>query len=242
MSEGRPARLLIVDDDARLIRLVREVLSAAGYTVISRAGGEQAVQAAAVEQPDLILLDIILKDFDGYRVCRRVREFSDVPIIMLTARISEADLLTAFEAGADDYITKPFSSKELLARVRAVLKRSRAASTSAGEGQLVCGDVTIDVARRRVTVGDRPVYLTATEYALLLQLASHRDQVLLHEQLLSEVWGAAYCDDVDYLRSYIHHLRKKLEYDPSNPTLIVTVQGVGYMLATPAGVPAGRLP
>jgi len=237
--EPRRARILVVDDDPRLIRLVREVLTAAGYAVVSRAGGEQAVQAAAVEQPDLILLDIVMKDFDGHQVCRRVREFSDVPIIMLTARIAEPDLLAAFEAGADDYITKPFSSKELLARVRAVLKRSRAAAAPSEEGRLVCGDITIDLGRRRVTAGDRPIYLTATEYALLLQLASHRDQVLLHEQLLTEVWGAPYRDDVDYLRSYIHHLRKKLEWDPSNPTLIVTVQGVGYMLATPAGVSTG---
>jgi two-component system KDP operon response regulator KdpE len=236
-GEPRPARVLIVDDDPRLIRLVREVLSAAGYTVVSRAAGDSAIQAAAVEQPDLILLDIVMKDVDGYQVCRRVREFSDVPIIMLTARIAETDLLAAFDAGADDYITKPFSSKELLARVRAVLKRSRLRPASAGEPQIVCGDVVIDLARHRVTVGERPVYLTATEYSLLFQLATHRDQVLLHEQLLSEVWGTQYRDDVDYLRSYIHHLRKKLECDPSNPTLIVTVQGVGYMLATPAPIP-----
>jgi two-component system KDP operon response regulator KdpE len=239
--EPRAARLLVVDDDPRLVRLVREVLTAAGYAVISRANGEQAVQAAAVEQPDLILLDIMLKDIDGYQVCRRVREFSDVPIIMLTARITEADLLAAFEAGGDDYVTKPFNSKELLARVRAVLKRRRSAAP-AEEGRLAFGDITIDRARRRVSVNERPVYLTATEYALLLQLAQHHDQVLLHEQLLTEVWGPQYRADVDYLRSYIHHLRKKLECDPANPTLIVTVQGVGYMLASPAGVSAGSPP
>jgi len=239
IGEVKAPRILVVDDDPRLIRLVREVLTAAGYGVVSRAAGDQAVQAAAVEQPDLILLDIVMKDFDGYQVCRRVREFSNVPIIMLTARISETDLLAAFEAGADDYITKPFSSKELLARVRAVLKRSRPGATPTGEACVVCGDVTIDLARHRVTAGEHLVYLTATEYSLLVQLASHRDQVLLHEQLLTEVWGPQYRADVDYLRSYIHHLRKKLEGDPANPTLIVTVQGVGYMLASPAAVPAG---
>jgi two-component system KDP operon response regulator KdpE len=239
IGEARPPRILVVDDDPRLIRLVREVLNAAGYAVVSRAAGDSAVQAAAVEQPDLILLDIMMKDLDGYQVCRRVREFSDVPIIMLTARISETDLLTAFEAGADDYITKPFSSKELLARVRAVLKRSRPETARDGDGLLVFGEVTVDLARRRVTVGERTVYLTATEYSLLLQLANHPDQVLLHEQLLTEVWGPQYRDEVDYLRSYIHHLRKKLECDPSNPTLIVTVQGVGYMLTTPATITSG---
>jgi two-component system KDP operon response regulator KdpE len=239
IGEVKTPRILVVDDDPRLIRLVREVLTAAGYGVVSRAAGDQAVQAAAVEQPDLILLDIVMKDFDGYQVCRRVREFSNVPIIMLTARISETDLLAAFEAGADDYITKPFSSKELLARVRAVLKRSRPGAAPTGEACVVCGDVTIDLARHRVTAGEHVVYLTATEYSLLVQLASHRDQVLLHEQLLTEVWGPQYRADVDYLRSYIHHLRKKLECDPANPTLIVTVQGVGYMLASPATVSAG---
>jgi two-component system KDP operon response regulator KdpE len=239
IGEARPPRILVVDDDPRLIRLVREVLNAAGYAVVSRAAGDSAVQAAAVEQPDLILLDIVMKDLDGYQVCRRVREFSDVPIIMLTARISETDLLTAFDAGADDYITKPFSSKELLARVRAVLKRSRPETARDGDGLLVFGEVTVDLARRRVTVAERPVYLTATEYSLLLQLANHPDQVLLHEQLLTEVWGPQYRDEVDYLRSYIHHLRKKLECDPSNPTLIVTVQGVGYMLTTPPTITSG---
>jgi len=239
IGEARPPRILVVDDDPRLIRLVREVLNAAGYAVVSRAAGDSAVQAAAVEQPDLILLDIVMKDLDGYQVCRRVREFSDVPIIMLTARISETDLLTAFDAGADDYITKPFSSKELLARVRAVLKRSRPETARDGDGLLVFGEVTVDLARRRVTVAERPVYLTATEYSLLLQLANHPDQVLLHEQLLTEVWGPQYRNEVDYLRSYIHHLRKKLECDPSNPTLIVTVQGVGYMLTTPPTITSG---
>jgi two-component system KDP operon response regulator KdpE len=239
IGEAKAPRILVVDDDPRLIRLVREVLNASGYAVVSRAAGDQAVQAAAVEQPDLILLDIMMKDVDGHQVCRRVREFSDVPIIMLTARIGETDLLAAFDAGADDYVTKPFSSKELLARVRAVLKRRRPETARAGDGRLVFGDVAVDLGRRRVAVGDRPVYLTATEYSLLLQLANHPDQVLLHEQLLTEVWGPQYRDDVDYLRSYIHHLRKKLESDPSNPKLIVTVQGVGYMLTTPAAVPSG---
>jgi len=229
--------ILIVDDDPRLVRLVREVLTAAHFQVLSRTTGEPAIEAAAIERPDLILLDIMLKDIDGYQVCRRVREFSDVPIIMLTAKVNENDLLAGFEAGADDYITKPFSSKELLARVRAVLKRARGEGTAGTEAAIVCGDVRIDLARRRVSLGDRPVYLTATEYSLLHQLAVHRDQVLLHEQLLSEVWGPAYRGDMDYLRSYIHHLRRKLERDPANPQLIVTVQGVGYMLATPSAPP-----
>jgi len=232
-AEQDGQRILVVDDDPRLLRLVREVLSAAGYRVLTRAEGEEAIAAVAVEQPHLILLDILLKDLDGYRVCRRVREFSDVPIIMLTAKVTETDMLAGFDAGADDYITKPFSSKELLARVRAVLKRAQKEALSPTAAQVQCGDLSIDLARRRVRVAESEVYLTATEYNLLYQLATHLNQVLLHEHLLTEVWGAEYRDDVDYLRSYIHYLRKKLERDPSNPEMIVNIQGVGYMLATP---------
>lgn len=226
-------RILVVDDDTRLVRLVREVLSAAGYEVLTRAEGADAVEAVAVEQPALVVLDIILKDVDGYHVCRQVREFSDVPIIMLTAKVTESDMLDGFECGADDYITKPFSSKELLARVRAVLKRVQQAPSTPTQTQIVCGDLQVDLARRRVTVAGNEVYLTATEYSLLYQLATHFNQVVLHEQLLKEVWGPEYRDDVDYLRSYIHYLRKKLERDPSRPQMILNIQGVGYMLSAP---------
>ena len=225
-------RILIVDDDPRLTRLVREVLSAAGFQVLTSSSGEAAIQTLALEQPDLLLLDILLPDLDGYQVARRVREFSNVPIIMLTAKVTESDKLNGFGAGADDYITKPFSSKELLARVRAVLKRAEGSAPPAIETNIVCGDVCIDLARRNVKVAGQEVHLTATEYNLLHKLAAHRDQVLLHEQLLTDVWGPAYRDDVDYLRSYIHNLRKKLERDPANPTLILNIQGVGYMLAS----------
>jgi two-component system KDP operon response regulator KdpE len=226
-------RLLIIDDDPRLIRLVREVLSAVGYEVLTCSGGEQAIETIAVEQPDLVLLDIMLKDMDGFQVCRRVREFSDAPVIMLTAKVTETDKLTGFDAGADDYITKPFSSKELLARVRAVLNRAHKEGSSPVETQVVCGDLYIDLARRRVVIGEQKIYLTHTEYNLLHELAKHINQVMLHEQLLTAVWGAEYRDDVDYLRSYVHSLRKKLERDPSNPQLIINIQGVGYMLVKP---------
>jgi two-component system KDP operon response regulator KdpE len=226
-------RILVVDDDPRLTRLVREVLMAAGYDVLTSAAGEKAIEAVALQQPALVLLDIVLNDLDGYHVCRRAREFSEIPIIMLTAKVTETDMLAGFDAGADDYITKPFSSKELLARVRAVLKRARSLAAPTGEAQIVCGDLTVDLARRRVRVADRDVYLTATEYNLLYQLATRQNQVILHEQLLTEVWGPEYRDEVDYLRSYVHHLRKKLERDPSKPEMIVNIQGVGYMLSTP---------
>jgi len=231
MSE---ARILVVDDEPKLVRLVREVLTATGFSVLTAASGEAAIDMAAREQPELILLDIVLADaIDGYAVARRVREFSDVPIIMLTAKARESDLLRGFDAGADDYLTKPFSSKELLARVRAVLKRARHETATPAESEIACGDLRIDLARRRVLLGDREVHLTRTEYNLLHELATHRNQVLLHGQLLTSVWGAEYRDDLEYLRAYIRYLRQKLETDPARPKLIVTSAGVGYMLACP---------
>ena len=142
-------------------------------------------------------------------------------------------MLEGFDAGADDYITKPFSSKVLLARIHAVLNRVRSAIPALTVAQIECGDLCIDISRRYVTVAGNEVYLTATEYNLLYQLATHLDQVLLHEHLLTEVWGPEYRKDVDYLRSYIHHLRKKLERDPANPEMILNIQGVGYMLTVP---------
>jgi len=230
---GKP-RILIVDDDPRLVRLVREVLAAANYQVLVSSNGEHAIETIAREQPDLVLLDIILREgMDGYQVARRVREFSNVPIIMLTAKVTETDMLRGFDAGADDYITKPFSSKELLARVRAVLKRSQGAAPSPGVAKIVCGDMIIDLARRRVAVAGREIHLTATEYNLLHELATHCNKVLFHEQLLTAIWGPEYRNDVDYLRSYVHLLRKKLEVDPANPKMLVSEPGVGYMLAVP---------
>lgn len=229
--------ILVVDDEPKLVRLLREVLNAAGYRVIATGNGVQAIQLVAVEQPDLMILDILLQygEFDGYQVARQVREFSDLPILMLTARVREADLLRGFEAGADDYMTKPFSAKELLARIHALLMRTRQQTSPLAEAHIICGPLEIDLPGRRVKRAGQPVHLTATEYNLLVELARHPNQVMLHEQLLTAVWGAAYRDDIDYLRAYIRYLRKKLEADPAKPQLIVTIQGVGYMLADTGG-------
>jgi len=228
-------RILVVDDEPKLVRLVREILTAAGYEVMATCSGDQAIEMVAQERPDLVLLDILLfyGSMDGYQVARRLREFSDVPIIMLTAKARESDLLQGFEAGADDYITKPFSAKELLARIKAVLKRSLSADQTPSESLITCGDLQINLASRRVKVADHEVHLTATEYSLLHELAVHIDQVLLHEQLLTAVWGQEYRDDLDYLRSYIRYLRQKIEANPAEPKLILTVPGIGYMLAQP---------
>ena len=231
MSE---ARILVVDDEPKLVRLVREILTATGYDVLAANNGNHALEMTALEQPDLILLDLILpNNMDGYEVARRVREFSDVPIIMLTAKVREADILRGFEIGADDYITKPFSAKELLARIRAVLKRSRGEVAAGAESEIVCGNLKIDLARRRVILAGREIRLTPTEYSLLHELATHCNQVMLHEQLLTAIWGSEYRNDLDYLRAYIHYLRQKLELDPSNPKIILSSPGVGYMLASP---------
>ncbi len=228
------AHILIVEDEPKLVRLVSEVLTAVGFVTLSTARGERAVEMVALEQPDLIVLDILLAgEMDGFEVARRVREFSSVPIIMLTAKARESDLLQGFEVGADDYLTKPFSSKELLARVRAVLKRSRQEAAGQAEAEISCGPLRIELARRRVTRDGQEIRLTRTEYNLLHELAAHKNQVMLHEQLLTAVWGFEYRDDLDYLRAYIRYLRQKLEADPTNPCLIVTSAGVGYMLECP---------
>ncbi|MBI3737834.1 MAG: response regulator transcription factor [Chloroflexi bacterium] len=234
MSE---ARILVVDDEPKLVRLVSEILTATNYEVLVACNGTHAIDMIAMEQPDLVLLDLILPgNMDGYEVARRVREYSNVPIIMLTAKMREADILHGFEVGADDYITKPFSAKELLARIRAVLKRVKSEAVAPAESEIVYGNLIIDLARRRVTLAGREIRLTPTEYSLLHELAIHCDQVMLHEQLLTAIWGSEYRNDLDYLRAYIHYLRQKLEPDPANPRIILSCPGVGYMLASPQKV------
>jgi two-component system KDP operon response regulator KdpE len=227
-------RILLVDDEPKLVHLVREVLTATGYEVLVASNGEHAVEMVALEQPNLVLLDIVLTGgMDGYEVAHRIREFSDIPIVMLTAKVREADLLRGFDAGADDYITKPFSSKELLVRMRAILRRSKGEMIPSAEAEIVCGELKIDLARRQVTIRDDKVNLTPTEYSLLHELAVHCNQVLLHDYLLSKVWGPEFRNDIDYLRAYIHHLRQKIELDPANPKIIMRCPGVGYILVCP---------
>lgn len=225
-------RILVVDDEPKMVRLTREVLTATGFEVLTAYNGMNAVNLAAMEKPDLIVLDLLMPgELDGFATAKRIREFSDVPIIMLTARIHEADKLRGFDSGADDYMTKPFSARELLARIRALLKRSHGAENPISEGEIRVGCIRIDLAHHKVFSDDVEVELTPTEFSLLRELARHMNQVMLHEQLLVAVWGAEYRNDQDYLRAYIHHLRQKLEADPANPKLILRSPGVGYMLA-----------
>jgi two-component system KDP operon response regulator KdpE len=226
-------RILVVDDEPRVVRLVSEVLKAVGYEVLSAVSGEPAIEMLALEQPDLVLLDVLLpQGLDGYEICRRVREFSNVPIIMLTAKAQESDMLRGFDVGADDYLTKPFSAKELVARVKAVLRRTQHPE-EVTTTTLRCGELEINFARRTVRVGSEHISLTRTEYALLSQLALNANRVMLHQDLLTAVWGPEYRDDIDYLRAYVRYLRRKLETAPSNPEYILTSPGVGYVLSCP---------
>jgi two-component system KDP operon response regulator KdpE len=226
-------KILIVEDEPRVVRLVSEILGAAGYRVMVASNGKQAIELVALEQPNLVLLDIMLPDgLDGYEICQRVREFSNAPIIMLTAKAQDADKLRGFDAGADDYLTKPFNAKELLARVRAVLRRSQQPEEII-TSPLVCGELEINLAQHTVRVRSQPVNLTRTEFALLRELAMNANRVVLHQDLLTKVWGPEYRDDIDYLRAYVRFLRRKLEVDPANPHHILTCEGVGYQLVCP---------
>ena len=226
-------RVLVVDDELKLVRLVKAVLQADGFDVDTAMEGQRGLDLLDVTRPDLVLLDILLPGgMDGYQVCREIRERSSVPVIMLTAKAQENDKIRGFAAGADDYHPKPFSSKELLARVRAVLRRSRTTEQPRSSQVVRCGDLVVDLPQRRVTVGEREVVLTATEYRLLAELAENVGKVMLHEELLSRVWGPDYRDEVEYLRAYIRYLRRKIEDDPAQPRYILSRPGIGYLLAS----------
>ncbi len=229
-TRDEPATVLVVEDEPRLVRLIETLLASTGHHVVVARDGQTAVEQAALEQPDLIILDLLLPGaIDGFEVCRRVREFSTVPIIMLTARAQEQDKLRGFSLGADDYVTKPFSARELLARVSAILRRSRGADESTGLIEI--GDLIINQATYRVTVGDSEINLTPTEYRLLFTLAQHAGQVVPHRSLLSQVWGPEYSDEIEYLRTYIRYLRRKIEPDPERPRFILNRAGIGYFLS-----------
>lgn len=225
------ARILIVDDEPKHVRLVREILAAVGYTVLTSSSGDKAITTLILEEPDLVILDILLLGaLDGYQLAERIRELTDVPIIILSARNRQADILRGFEVGADDFLTKPFSAQELLARINAILSRTMQKKINSDQSMITCGDLKMDLLSRRVSINEHEVYLTPKEFKLLKTLARHPNRVLLHENLLEEVWGVDYREDQEYLRTYIHYLRRKLEPDPTNPQLIIRVPGVGYQL------------
>jgi two-component system KDP operon response regulator KdpE len=223
-------RVLVVDDEPQILRALRATLHGAGYTVDVAATAEEALTAAASHPPEAVILDLVLPDGNGTDVCRELRSWSDAPVIVLSAVGEERQKIAALDAGADDYVTKPFSVDELLARLRAVLRRR----TSEQEPVVTIGDLEIDIAQRIVTVRGERVKLSPHEFDLLRVLAQNRGKLLTHSALLREVWGPAYQVEAHYLHVYVSHLRKKIEPDPSSPRYILTEPGAGYRLVDPA--------
>jgi len=220
-----PTSILVVEDEADIRRFVRQALEHDGYHVHECGDGRRGVLDAGTRRPDLMIVDLGLPDMDGADVIREVRSFSQVPIIVLSARDNETDKVAALDAGADDYLSKPFGVAELLARVRASLRRIARTSESS---LVVFGDVSVDVAARRVVRAGEEVHLTQIEYRLLIALLSHPDRVLTQRHLLKEVWGPGHLEQGHYLRIYMGHLRQKLEADPTRPRHFKTETGIGY--------------
>jgi two-component system KDP operon response regulator KdpE len=223
--------VLVVEDEPQVMRFLRATLSAHRYRLVEATTGQQALVEAATRSPDLILLDLGLPDLDGVEVTRRLREWSATPIIVVSARGREGDKVQALDAGADDYLTKPFGVDELLARMRVAFRNAARAAAGPGEPTFQVGDLRVDAAARRVFVRDQEAHLTRTEYNLLATLVKHAGKVVTHRQLLREVWGPGATDQSHYLRVYMRQLRHKLEADPARPRYLLTEIGVGYRLA-----------
>jgi two-component system KDP operon response regulator KdpE len=221
-------KILIIDDEPQMCRALRAMLQPHGYHVQMAQSGQEGLDAAATDRPDLVILDLGLPDMDGREVCVRLRGWSQVPVIVLSVADDETTKVEALDAGADDYLVKPFGAGELLARIRAARRRAR---EEVAAPVIESGDLRIDLARRRVTLAGRQVRLTPKEYDVLTHLAVNAGKVLTHRMLLTHVWGAEYADDVQYLRVFISLLRHKLEADPEHPRYILTEVGVGYRFA-----------
>ncbi len=227
-TTSRKYRILVVDDERRMVGFIRLNLEQDGFEVIEAYNGSEALERLRDSLPDLILLDVMMPDIDGFEVLRTIREISQVPVIMLTAKSEEDDKVKGLELGADDYVTKPFSPRELVSRVKAVLRRGSTFEEDE-EGVIEVDDrLKIDFGRREVWVDDELVKLRPTEYRLLYHLVQNAGWVLTHDQILTKVWGYEYRDEPHYVRLYINYLRKKIEKDPSNPEYILTERGVGY--------------
>ena len=229
-------RILAVDDEPQILRALQTNLRGAGYEVVTAATGEEALAQAATRSPDAVILDLVLPGKSGTEVCRELRGWSDVPVIVLSAVGDEGAKITALDAGADDYVTKPFSIDELLARLRAALRRTG----QPAEPLVVVGDLEIDLEKRAVTVRGEPVQLTPHEYAMLALLARNVGKLLTHRAILKEVWGAGYGSESHYLHVYVSQLRRKIEADPSRPRYLLTEPGAGYRLVEPSS--AARAP
>jgi two-component system KDP operon response regulator KdpE len=228
MSELKDKLILVVDDEARMINFMRMNLELEGARVVSAANGREALERAREDMPDVLLLDIMMPEMDGFETLQRLRQFSQVPVLILTAKGEEDDRVRGLELGADDYISKPFSHRELISRIRAVLRRHYAAPPVAQTLVRVDDRLQIDFARREVLVEGERVNLRPTEYRLLYHLVQNAGYVQTHQMLLTKVWGPEYRDESHYLRLYITYLRQKIEQDPAHPQYILTERGVGY--------------
>jgi len=227
-SDTSKYKILAVDDEKRMVRFIQLNLEQDGFQVITAYNGTDALEQVRTQLPDLILLDVMMPDINGFDVLRKIREVNTVPVIMLTAKGEEDDRIQGLELGADDYITKPFSPRELVSRIRAVLRRTQSFKENQVDLIKVDDRLTLDFSRREVWVEGEKVDLRPTEYRLLYHLVKNAGWVNTHEQLLSKVWGFEYQDEPHYVRLYVNYLRKKLEEDPSNPKYILTERGVGY--------------
>jgi len=231
MDKPKRRKILVVDDEPTFVKLISQTLTHRGYEVLTAGDGQEALRLLFANKPDLVLLDVKMPKMDGWQTCSRIRELSDVPIVMLTGKQkSEEDIVHGLDYGADDYLIKPVGSRELVARVQAMLRRAELPAPQDTERTISYSDnsLTVDVVERKVLVDGERVKLTPLEFKLLAFLLKNAGRILTHKQLLQEVWGWEYADDVDYVRIYIWHLRQKIEPDPSQPRYIVTEPGVGY--------------
>lgn len=227
---NRQALILVVDDEPQLLRALRASLPAAGYEVVTAVDGEEALEKIKQEMPDLIILDLVMPGISGLDVCRQVRTFSAVPIIVLSAKGSDQSKVTVLDAGADDYVTKPFSLDELLARIRVALRRlsSFSSNSSSGANTITVGDLVLDIDERKVTVKGKEAKLTPKEFEVLKYLVNRAGRIITHQTLLQAVWGWESTDQIEYLRVFINQLRRKIEPDPHKPCYILTEPWVGY--------------
>jgi two-component system, OmpR family, KDP operon response regulator KdpE len=223
--------IVLIEDEPQIRRFLRATLTGQGYRLFEANTGEAGLVEVASRQPDVAIIDLGLPDMDGLRVIRRLREWTAVPIIVLSARGQERDKVIALDAGADDYVSKPFGADELLARIRVALRHTVGASHEEDQATFEVGELRVDLLRRHVSVGGVPVHLTPIEYKLLTTLVRHAGKVVTNPQLLREVWGPTHADQGHYVRVYMAHLRHKLEVEPANPRYLLTEAGVGYRLA-----------
>jgi two-component system KDP operon response regulator KdpE len=229
----KKTRILIVDDEPSIRKFLKANLEAGGYKVFVATNGAEAIELFELEIPDMMILDIMMPVMDGFEVCRRIREWSRVPIIMLSARGDMSDKVKCLDLGADDYMTKPFGNDELIARIRALMRRVEKTNSEPSQPNFTSDNLEINFARRQVTLDGAPVALTPTEYNLLQEMVLNVDKVLTHTHLLNKVWGPEYMDERDYLHVFIRRLRSKIEPDPKNPKYILNIPGVGYLFSNP---------